>query len=99
MLPYTAPDNQPVPTLDPHLSKSQPIVTISDSYPEPTVIPPLAVKRSSGPHKPPPYLQQYHYNQAVQTDYAHPISNYLSYNSLSPSYQQFMMQVSAVFEP
>ena len=59
--------------------------------------------RSSRPSKLPSYLQDYHLayskHNFIPTSHPHPLSKVLSYNSLSPSYRYFVLQISSTFEP
>ena len=71
-----------------------------------TSLPPLIpICRSSRTIKPHSYLiQAYHlvfskHNSFPITSHLHPLSQVLSYNSLSPSYRHFVLQISSTFEP
>ena len=95
-LPDTAVPHYPIPSLHPDSAPA----AVSDATP----IPPLAadvpvLRRSTRSHRPPTYLQNYHCNQVAATSCSYPISDYLSYQKLSPLYHQFVMQVSSIFEP
>ena len=67
----------------------QPIPVV-DSQP---VVPSL--RRSTRNHRPPSHLNDF----VCHNVSPYPITDYISYDWLSPSYKAFIMQVSAAFEP
>ena len=66
-----------------------------------------APRRSSRMPKPPSYLKAYHCNQVSsasisnqsQSGTSHPLSSYLSYNNLSPTYKSFCCSICTNTEP
>ena len=104
VFPHTSPDI-PAPSLTPNTlpqSYSSPI-----SYPlsvPSTVSQPLPLCRSSIPHQPPTYLQDYHCGLLSHTSpplcaSKYPLSTCLSYHAFSPSYQHVALSLSTTFEP
>ena len=65
------------------------------------------VTDSASTSKPPSYLQAYHCSQVtlipissqLQSGKLHPLSSYLSYAHLSPSYKTFCCSISTIVEP
>ena len=66
----------------------------TNQYPIPPNPPPL--RRSSRPHRAPTHLQDY---QCPSLASSHSITNFCSYDQLSPTYRDFALQISAVYEP
>ena len=66
-----------------------------------------APRKSSKVPKPPSYLKAYHCNQVTSTSISnpshsrtsHPLSSYLSYTNLSPSYKSFCCSICTNTEP
>ena len=75
--------------------------------PDELMVPDQALRRSSRVSKPPSYLQAYHCNQVTtvptlnmpQSGTSHPLSSFLSYDHLSPSYKSFCCSISSIVEP
>ena len=81
------------------------------AFPSHSSIPSL--RKSSRTHKPPSYLQEFHCHNAFlpttsqsspttnqcTISTAFPISNFLSYSNLAPSYQSFVLNASSIQEP
>ena len=71
------------------------------------MVPDQALRRSSRVSKPPSYLQAYHCNQVTivptlnlpQSGTSYPLSSFLSYDHLSPSYKSFCCSISSIVEP
>ena len=65
--------------------------------PDPTPEPPdqPILRRSTRPRKPPTHLQDF----VTHVDPPYPITNFVSYDRLSLSYKQFVLQVSSTYEP
>lgn len=67
--------------------------------------PPIQLRKSTKESRPPPYLQSYHFNQVSsssvphQSGTAHPLSSFLFYDHLSPSYKSFCNSISSIVEP
>ena len=81
-----------IPPYNPHTEPNT-----NPAHPAPANPPNL--RRSNRNHRPPSYLQQYHCNQVITTSCTYPISDFLNYDKLSPSYRHFVMQLPSVFEP
>ena len=100
-LPYS--DSSPSYSLPPTSSQpdSQSSIDILPPSSQPTSQ--LPIRRSSRTIKPPSYLQDYHLayskHNSIPSSHPHPLSQVISYNSLSPSYRQFVLQISSTFEP
>ncbi|KAH0754407.1 hypothetical protein KY290_024677 [Solanum tuberosum] len=80
-------------SIDPHLS-SEP----SLSPPSAPLIPPAPPRRSSRLSKPPVWLADYS-TPSAKVACLYPISKYLSYSNLSPSYKASLATYSAIVEP
>ena len=67
--------------------------------PSPSSFPPL--RKSSRSNRLPSYLRDFHCNLSVSLSPSqlYPLSNYLSYQSLSPSHIAFVISVSSQYEP
>lgn len=87
-----------------------PIISSDIHLPEPTApssSSSITLRRSLRPHKHPTYLQDYHchllrshdLSDHVSLPYPFPLSKVLSYDRLSASYKQFILNVSSHFEP
>ncbi|XP_075636898.1 uncharacterized protein LOC142609167 [Castanea sativa] len=71
--------------------------------------PPIFLRRSTRPTKPPSYLASYHCNQISSAPIpvssisgkgtSHPLPSYISYANLSPSYKSFCCAISSILEP
>ena len=102
VLPHPLPDF-PTSTLpNTHQSPSP----LSDSLNHVSLPSSLPARKSTQVTKPPSYLCDYHFHLAVSTDscsptstHAHPLSQVLSYHFLSPTYRNFIIQISSSFEP
>ena len=100
----------PVSSLDIPTSIDPPIVSqpSTQSSTSPTSQSLQPIKRSSRLVKPPSYLRDFHCN-LLQVQYpacsshlsysTYPLSNHISYHSLSPAYRHFILTVSSHFEP
>lgn len=73
--------------LDPVLS------TPSTQLPTTTEPSHVPLRRSSRPHNPPTYLQDYNCNLT------YPIQHTLDYTKLPPSYHNYVMQITTIYEP
>lgn len=76
--------------------------------PAPTMPIPLPARQSTRLSKPPSYLQDYHcqllhddstFVPASSSSVLYPITNFLSYSTLSPSYKHFVLSISSQSEP
>lgn len=87
-----------------------PIISSDIHLPEPTApssFSSITLRRSLRPHKHPTYLQDYlchllrshDLSDHVSRPYPFPLSKVLSYDRLSASYKQFILNVSSQFEP
>ena len=95
------------PNAAPNFAKPDHVVPLFSSIPSPlpTVIPfPLSstsnptLKRSTRPHKPPPYLSQYackSVSTKPQSGLPYDVSAYLDYSHLGPSFKSFVMAVNS----
>lgn len=101
--PAIIPESQPVISPPAVIPESQPIIpSNSGRYSLPGV--PISVRTSSRTSHPPSYLRDYHCNllhskPLPSSIVLYPLNNYLSYDSLSPSYKHFVLQVSSHYEP
>ncbi|CAK9319352.1 unnamed protein product, partial [Citrullus colocynthis] len=63
----------------------------------------VGLRRSTRRHQPVGFLQDYHCNllqgQVLNTTIPYSISNYLSYDKLSASHQNFIFNISSIFLP
>ncbi|MCH80704.1 retrovirus-related Pol polyprotein from transposon TNT 1-94, partial [Trifolium medium] len=80
------------PHSDLHVSESTSSSSVDNSIPS-LVNQHDNLRRSTRIRQPPSYLQDY------QCHVKYPIQNHLSYDKLQPSYQQFICQVSTIYEP
>ena len=75
--------------------------------PDEPLVPNPHLRWSTRTSKPPSYLQAYHCSQVTsvptpnlpQSSTSHPLSSFLSYEHLSPSYKYFCCSISAIVEP
>ena len=75
--------------------------------PDEPLVPNPHLRRSTRTSKRPSYLQAYHCSQVTsvptpnlpQSGTSHPLSSFLSYEHLSPSYKSFCCSISAIVEP
>ena len=75
--------------------------------PDELLVPNPHLRRSTRVSKPPSYLQAYHCSQVTsvptpnlpQSGTSHPLSSFLSYDHLSPSYKSFCCSISTIVEP
>ncbi|WVZ06452.1 hypothetical protein V8G54_019798 [Vigna mungo] len=70
----------------------------------PSHVPTPTLRRSTRPHKPPTYLQDFHHSlTSIATDLhsgiRYPIENFLCYSHLSPSFHHFISSISVESEP
>ena len=108
VLPHPLPDPSISPTTQSLAHQSSPSHDQSNSSSQPISLPPsipaaILARRSSRAIKPPSFLQDYHLafskNHSSTTDsHPYPLSHVLSYNSLSPTYRNFVLQISSTFE-
>ncbi|CAL8074908.1 unnamed protein product [Prunus armeniaca] len=82
--------------------------TIDTLMPSPVTTPPVVPRRSQHERHPPPHLQDYHYSNAIMLPPGlsssrrgthHPLSNFVSYDHLSPSHRCFITSLFAHSEP
>lgn len=110
-LPQIAPSSAPPPadthTPFPSLNLPPPI---SHASPDHTSHDPIVPQHPQSSHtrrsnrliKPPSYLKDFHCNLTIDNSHCrtpYPVSQYLSYDSLSPSHKHFFMAISSNYEP
>ena len=113
--PYTShsappPSSHAPPSPLPNLSQSPTAAThnsASASPPDTSPIPDFPVRRSQRQRKTPSYLQDFHcalssstvMDQDSTKSILYPISQYVSYSHLSPSYRNLVLSLSSILEP
>lgn len=99
-VPCSASQPPSAPSITPPASFIDPEPIVTNNTPSPSPSPQPVLRKSSRHVNPPSHLQDYVCNQShVSSTVSYPISDYVSYNNLSPSHCAFALSIASHTEP